>query len=163
MFVFLWPARDISMYLPCIGTSGRGEVCAVVSLFYSHVSKLYRRTKWPALLKIVACLGSAQWSDFCKQKAWVRASVYCQNVFRRKEVTVWCNEFKDGRKALNDDPKKHRSRPRTSRTDENCVIDDGLARKDRRVKFRELHWRTTAVQHFTFISKEHFVKECLHL
>jgi hypothetical protein len=34
-------------------------------------------------------------------------SVYDQNVFSRKEVTVWCNKFKYGRTALNDDPEKH--------------------------------------------------------
>jgi hypothetical protein len=32
--------------------------------FFIHVSRLYRQTKWPALLKIIASLGSAQWSDF---------------------------------------------------------------------------------------------------
>jgi hypothetical protein len=31
------------------------------------------------------------------------------NVFSRKEVSVWCNNFKDGRAALNDDPEKQRA------------------------------------------------------
>jgi transposase len=57
-------------------------------------------------------------------------SVYGQNVFSRKEVSVWCNKFKDGRMALNDDPQKHRGRPRTSYTDENCVIVEDLIRED---------------------------------
>jgi hypothetical protein len=49
--------------------------------------------------------------------------------FTRKEVTVWCNKFKDGRTALNDDPEKHRSRPGTSHIDENLVYVDGLIKK----------------------------------
>jgi hypothetical protein len=52
-------------------------------------------------------------------------------------VSLWCNKFKDGRTALNDDPPKHRGRPRASHTDENCVI-AGLIREDRRVKVREI-------------------------
>jgi hypothetical protein len=51
---------------------------------------------------------------------------------------VWCNKFKDGRKALNDDPQKHRGRPRTSHTDKNRVIVEGLLREDQRVKIREI-------------------------
>jgi hypothetical protein len=31
---------------------------------------------------------------------------------------VWCNEFKDGRKGLNDDPEKQRGRTRVWHTDE---------------------------------------------
>jgi hypothetical protein len=57
-------------------------------------------------------------------------SVYGQNVFSRKEVAVWCNKFKDGKTALNDDPQKHRGRPRTVHTDENCVTVEGLIRED---------------------------------
>jgi aspartyl/asparaginyl-tRNA synthetase len=51
----------------------------------------------------------------------------------RKEVTVWCNKFKDVQTVL-----KHRCRPRTYHTDENCVILKVLIRKDRRVKVREI-------------------------
>jgi hypothetical protein len=40
--------------------------------------------------------------------------VYGQNVFSQKEVSVWCNKFKDGRTALNDDPWKHTGRSTTS-------------------------------------------------
>jgi hypothetical protein len=43
----IWPERDISMSLAYIGTSGREEVAALVSLLSIHVSKLYKRTKWP--------------------------------------------------------------------------------------------------------------------
>jgi hypothetical protein len=58
-------------------------------------------------------------------------SVYGQNVFRRKEVSVWCNKFKDGQTTLYDYPQKHRGRPRTLHTVENCVIVEGLIREDR--------------------------------
>jgi predicted DNA binding protein len=40
--------------------------------------------------------------------------------------------------ALNDDPQKHRGKPKTSLTDKNCVIVEGLMKEDRRVKFREI-------------------------
>jgi hypothetical protein len=51
------------------------------------------------------------------------------SVYGRKEVSVWCNRVKDGRTALNDDTKKHRVRPKTSHSDENCVIFKGSYRK----------------------------------
>jgi hypothetical protein len=35
-------------------------------------------------------------------------SVYDQNVFNGKKVSVWCQKFKDGLTALNDDPQKQR-------------------------------------------------------
>jgi hypothetical protein len=54
------------------------------------------------------------------------------------EVCMWCNKFKDGGTGLNDDPQKHRGRPRTSHTDENCVIVKGLIREDRRVEVCEI-------------------------
>jgi hypothetical protein len=37
------------------------------------MSELYKRTKWPMLLKVTGSLSSAHWSDFCKQKEWVKA------------------------------------------------------------------------------------------
>jgi hypothetical protein len=40
--------------------------------------------------------------------------------------------------ALSDDPGKHRGRPRTSHTDENCVIVKGLMRENQRVKVHEI-------------------------
>jgi hypothetical protein len=55
-------------------------------------------------------------------------SVYVQKVFSRKEASVWCNKFKDGRRALNDGPKN---------TDENCVIGEGMVREDGRIEARE--------------------------
>jgi hypothetical protein len=51
---------------------------------------------------------------------------------------VWRNKFKDGGTALNDDPQKHRGRLKTSHTDENCVIVEGLIREGRRAKVREI-------------------------
>jgi outer membrane protein assembly factor BamA len=53
-------------------------------------------------------------------------------------VSVWCNKFKDGRKALNDDPQKNTGRPRTSHTDENSVIVESLIKEDQRAKIREI-------------------------
>jgi hypothetical protein len=50
-------------------------------------------------------------------------------------MSVWCNRFKDGQTALNDDPEKHRGRPRrTSYTDQNCVIVEGLIKADESIK-----------------------------
>jgi hypothetical protein len=44
--------------------------------------------------------------------------------------------LKDGQTAQNYDTQEQKGRPRTSPTDENCVIVEGLAREDRRVKVR---------------------------
>jgi hypothetical protein len=63
-------------------------------------------------------------------------SDYAPKVF--KKVSVWCDKFKDGRTALNDDPQGHRGRPRASHADENSVIVEGLTREDQKVKFREI-------------------------
>jgi hypothetical protein len=51
---------------------------------------------------------------------------------------VWYNKFKDSRTALNDDPEKHRSRPWTSYSEEDCVIVEALIREGRKVKVREI-------------------------
>jgi hypothetical protein len=75
-------------------------------------------------------------SQSCIHRRSVR--VYGQNGLSRKEVSVRCNKFKDGRTALNDDPEKHRGRPRTSHNDENCAIVEGLIRRDRGIKFVKL-------------------------
>jgi hypothetical protein len=56
-------------------------------------------------------------------------NVYGQKVFSRKEESVCSIKFAYGRKALNDDQEKHRDRQRTSNTDENCVIVEGLMKK----------------------------------
>jgi hypothetical protein len=51
---------------------------------------------------------------------------------------MWCHKLKYGQTALNDDPQKHRGRRRTSHTDENRVIVEGLLREDQRVKIHEI-------------------------
>jgi hypothetical protein len=56
----------------------------------------------------------------------------------KRKVSVWYNKFKAGQMTLNDDPQICRSRPRTSHTDENCVIVKGLIREDRSVRVREI-------------------------
>jgi hypothetical protein len=71
-------------------------------------------------------------------------SVYCQNVLRRKEVSVWCNIFKDGRMALNYDPEKRRSR-----------LLEGSKFVKRIAK--------TVVQYFTSLGKEHCREGMLNL
>jgi hypothetical protein len=48
-----------------------------------------------------------------------------QNVFIRKEVSVWCSKFKYGRTALSDDP-EITGRPTTSYTDEK--FDEGRSK-----------------------------------
>jgi hypothetical protein len=48
------------------------------------------------------------------------------------------NDCLENMGALNDGPQKHRDRPRTLHTDENCVILEGLIREDRKVKLREI-------------------------
>jgi hypothetical protein len=46
--------------------------------------------------------------------------------------------------AVNDDPEKHRGRPKTSHTDWNCVIIESLIREDQNAK-----------QYFTSFEREH--------
>jgi hypothetical protein len=54
----------------------------------------------------------------------LQVSVYSKNVFNQKEVSVWCNKFKDVQTPLNDDLEKPRVTPRTLHTDENCKIEE---------------------------------------
>jgi hypothetical protein len=77
-------------------------------------------------------------------------SVYSQIVFGRKEVSLRCSKFKDGRTALSDDPEEHRGRSRTWHTDENGAILEGLVREDLRTKTH----RKTVVLYFTSLGKE---------
>jgi hypothetical protein len=60
--------------------------------------------------------------------------------------------------AHNDDPEERRGRPRTSHTEDNCVIVEGLIREDRRVKVREAlcKKKKTVIQHFASLGKEHY-------
>jgi hypothetical protein len=83
-------------------------------------------------------------------------SVYSQNGFGCKEVSVWSNKFKDGQTALNYDTEKQRGRPKTSHTDENCVIVGGLIRENGEVIVHESHCKKkkkTAMHAFTFLGK----------
>jgi hypothetical protein len=54
-------------------------------------------------------------------------------------IENYSNKFTDGQMKLNDDPGKDRGRPRTSHTDENCVIVKGLIKEDRTVKVRKMY------------------------
>jgi hypothetical protein len=85
-------------------------------------------------------------------------SVYGQKVFSLQEVFACCNIFKDGRIALNDYPEDHRGSPRTSCTDENCVIVEGL-REDLRLKHIEKQLCSTSHP----LESNDTVKECLLL
>jgi hypothetical protein len=60
------------------------------------------------------------------------------SVYSQKEVSLWCKIFKDGQMAVKDGPEKHRGRPRTPDTEENCVIVESLVREDRRIKVHEI-------------------------
>jgi hypothetical protein len=71
------------------GSSGNGEVAALVSLFFfwrvlgsrankmadviENYSELHERTKWRVLLNIIPSLNSERWPDYHKQEQWVRA------------------------------------------------------------------------------------------
>jgi hypothetical protein len=91
----------------------------------AFVIENYSKFEVRAVVKIFASRRSESEQDSSQ------VSVCGQNVFRQKEVSGWCNKFKDGQTALYDDPQKHRGRTRTSHTVENYVIVKGLIREDR--------------------------------
>jgi hypothetical protein len=69
--------------------------------------------------------------------------------------------------ALNDDLGEHRGRPRTSHTDENCAIVEGLLREDRK---EEKIWEPKRIckekqfcNSLHLLDKNTTVKECLNL
>jgi hypothetical protein len=93
----------------------------------------YSQLEVPAMVTFLQVEGIS-WSEIHHRLV----SVYGQNVFCRKEVYLGCNKFNDGRTALSDDPGRHRSRPRTSHTDENCVIVKGFMRDYQRVEVHEI-------------------------
>jgi hypothetical protein len=68
-----------------------------------------------------------------------RRLVFKTKTFSVERKCLWLNSFKEGRTALNDVPEKHKIKPRTSHTDENFVIVEGLIKKNRRVKVSETH------------------------
>jgi hypothetical protein len=61
-------------------------------------------------------------------------------------------QIKNGRTALNDNPEKQRVRPRTSHTDEDCVIVEGNTEESRLVNRISKH--NCALLHS--IGKEHY-------
>lgn len=63
-------------------------------------------------------------------------SVYGENVMTRKQVSLWCTAFAEGRTNVEDD---HRSgRPCSSSTDDNIAQVDNLIKADRRCKIRDI-------------------------
>jgi hypothetical protein len=72
----------------------------------------YKWTNWPVWFKIFqiwALLGGLiSASRGLSQSEIHRRSVivYGPNVWSREEMSVWCDKFRDGRTALNDDPEK---------------------------------------------------------
>jgi hypothetical protein len=89
--------------------------------------------------------------------------VYGQNVFSRKEVSVWCNIFKDGQTARKYDAEKHRGRPAIPHTGENCVVVEGLMKEDRRIKTCRTHCKTQLCITSHSLERNTALKECLNL
>jgi hypothetical protein len=131
---YICAERDISMSLEYIGTSGRGEVS-----FSIHVSKLYKRTKWPVWLKIIPSLRSTRWSHFYKQKEWDRSRlivgywVLMAGKFRA-EVMCLC-----GATNLKMAQRHWMIIQRNLAQWLNCVTVEGLIRENWKVKVRETH------------------------
>jgi hypothetical protein len=65
--------------------------------------------------------------------------------------------------APNNDLEKLKATPRTSHTDENCVIVSGLIREDQRVKVHEIALQKTVVQHFSSLGKEQYPERLFKL
>jgi hypothetical protein len=148
----MWPAGYISVSLAYIGMWGRGEVGALVS-FSIHVSKPYIMAGVIGNYCKLLFYGVVRFlqAEVSQNEIHCRlVSAYGQNVFRLKEVFVWCNKFTDGRTELIDDLEEHRGRPRTSHTDENYVIVECLIKKDRRFYIREKHCKKDV---FPFLGK----------
>jgi hypothetical protein len=109
---YIWPACDISMWIANIGTSGRGEVTALVSLFASHVSKRTSEQNGRCDWKLFQVWGQAEEVNQSEINRRLLSDL-SQNIFSQKEVSVLCNKFKDGRTTLNDGPEKHTDRSST--------------------------------------------------
>jgi hypothetical protein len=124
-FCYIWHVRDISMSL-ALGTSGRGEVATPSSLCI-HVSRLYKRAKWPVWPKIIPSLRSSRWSDFCKQKEWVRARLAASYwVFTARTFSAErnCLCFRTNLMMAEQHSmmiRRNRGKLRASHTDDNCV------------------------------------------
>ena len=63
-------------------------------------------------------------------------SVYGEGVMSRKQVSVWCKAFSDGRTSVEDEPRS--GRPCTSSGADQVNRVDALIRQDRRYKVRDL-------------------------
>jgi hypothetical protein len=94
------------------------------------VTENYSKIEVGAVIRFLQAEGVSQ-SEIRRRSL----SVYGQKVFSQEEMSVWFNKFNDCRTALNDDPGKHRSRPKASHTDGNCVIFKSLVKEDRRSNF----------------------------
>jgi hypothetical protein len=136
-------------------------VAALVSLFSIHVSEFHSRAKWPVWFKTIPRFRSTRWSEFLQAEGVRQSEIHrhlgnvCgQVVFSRKEVPVWRNKFEDGRMTLGYDPEKHRGRPRTTHTDGNSSIIEGLLRKDGRVRLPEA-FRSHVVPHIMSPNQNH--------
>jgi hypothetical protein len=130
------PARDISMSLAYIGTWGRGEVAALVS-FSIHMSKLHKRTKWPVWLKLFQVCGPRGGQIFASRKSeTVRVIAGYWELTARKSTAErkrLCGtthlKMAEGHWVT---IQGNRGRPRTSDTDGNSVIVEGLIKEVRR-------------------------------
>jgi hypothetical protein len=74
-----------------------------------------------------------------------------------RKCLAWCNKFKNGRTALNDDPEKPRG---NNDTEENYVIVDGLIRKDRSVKVHEMQRGKQLCNMSQSLETNNIAKEC---
>ena len=63
-------------------------------------------------------------------------SVYGDGVMTRKQVSVWCTAFSEGRTNVEDEPRS--GRPCSSSTDDNIAQVNNLIRADRRCKVRDI-------------------------
>jgi hypothetical protein len=79
-------------------------------------------------------------------------SVYGQNIFKRKEVSVWCKIFTDGRKEPNEGPKEDRGRK----------LYQGLRREEGRVKVRETLGKKQLCNTSHPSERNKTVKECFN-
>jgi hypothetical protein len=68
---------------------------------------------------------------------------------------------------MNNDTEKHKSRPKSSHTIENCIIVEGLIREDRRVdvsEIRKTHWKKEQLSNTSHpVERNATVKKCVKL
>ena len=63
-------------------------------------------------------------------------AVYGEHVLSRKQVSIWCSAFSEGRTNLQDEPRE--GRPRSSTTDDSIARIEALIQTDRRRKLRDM-------------------------